>query len=58
MPPDLPRERSLVTRVEQWWVEAESAQEARELLAAGHGHHHALGECVHVELEALLDDAA
>jgi hypothetical protein len=24
-----------VTRVEQWWVEAESGEEARELLAAG-----------------------
>jgi hypothetical protein len=48
----------LVTRVEQWWVEAETAEAARELLASGHGHHHALGECVDVEIEAMLDDAA
>jgi hypothetical protein len=48
----------LVTRVEQWWVEAETAEAARELLAAGHGHHDALGERVHVEFEAMLDDAA
>jgi len=48
----------LVTRVEEWWVEAETADEARELLASGRGHHHALGECVGVEIEAMLDDAA
>jgi len=47
-----------VTRVEEWWVEAETADEARELLASGRGHHHALGECVGVEIEAMLDDAA
>ena len=27
-----------VTRVEEWCVEAESAEEARELLASGRGH--------------------
>ncbi len=48
----------LVTRIEQWWVEAETAEEARELLAAGQGHHDALGERVDVEVEAMLDDAA
>ena len=48
----------LVTRLEQWWVEAETAAEARELLAAGQGHHVALGERVHIEVEAMLDDAA
>jgi hypothetical protein len=48
----------LVTRVEQWWVEAETADQARELLAAGQGHHDAVGERVHVEFEAILDDAA
>jgi hypothetical protein len=46
----------LVTRVEQWWVEAESADEARTLLASGRGHHAALGERVHVEVEELLED--
>jgi hypothetical protein len=48
----------LVTRVEEWWVEAATAEEARELLGSGRGHRHALGECVGVEIEAMLDDAA
>ena len=34
----------LVTRAEEWCVEAESAEEARELLAAGQGHRCHLGE--------------
>jgi hypothetical protein len=44
----------LVTRAEEWWVEAETLEEAQALLAAGHGHRHALGELVHVELDALI----
>jgi hypothetical protein len=44
----------LVTRAEEWWVEAETLEEAQALLAAGKGHRHALGELVHVELDALL----
>jgi hypothetical protein len=47
----------LVTRLEEWWVEAETAEEAAALLAAGQGHHAALGERVHVELEGMPDDA-
>jgi len=43
----------LVTRVEDWWVEAESLDEAQALLAAGHGHRTAVGELVHVELDAV-----
>jgi hypothetical protein len=46
----------LVTRAEEWWVEADTAEEARALLASGRGHHAALGERVHVELEELLED--
>ena len=46
----------LVTRREEWWVEAETAEEAHALLAAGEGHHAAPGERVHVELESMLDD--
>jgi hypothetical protein len=45
-----------VTRLEEWCVEAESAQEARELLAAGQGHRCHLGDCVQAELQELLDD--
>jgi hypothetical protein len=44
----------LVTRAEEWWVEAETLEEAQALLAAGRGHRHALGEVVHVQLDALL----
>jgi hypothetical protein len=46
----------LVTRAEEWWIEAESAEEARALLASGQGHHAALGQRVHLELEELLED--
>jgi hypothetical protein len=49
--------RLLVTRAEEWPVEAETAEQAQELLASGHGHRAALGECVHVELEGMLDEA-
>ena len=44
----------LVTRAEEWWVEAESLEEAQALLAAGQGHRHAMGELMHVELDAML----
>ncbi len=47
----------LVTRAEQWWVEAETAEQAQALLASGEGHHSSLGECVDVELQGMLDDA-
>jgi hypothetical protein len=44
-----------VTRLEEWCVEAETAEEARELLGSGQGHRCHLGDCVHVEVEQLLD---
>jgi hypothetical protein len=40
-----------VTRVEEWWIEAESLEEAEALLAAGRAHRSALGELVHFELD-------
>jgi hypothetical protein len=46
----------LVTRAEEWWVQAESLEEAEALLAAGKGHRHTVGELVHVELDAVLAD--
>jgi len=49
--------RLLVTRAEDWWVEAHSAEEAEALLASGQGHHAALGERLHVELEEMIDSA-
>jgi hypothetical protein len=43
----------LVTRAEEWCVEAESVEEARELLAAGLGHRCHLGDRLHFEVEGL-----
>jgi hypothetical protein len=40
-----------VTRVEDWCVEAESATEARALLAKGEGERFRLGDCVHLEIQ-------
>lgn len=48
--------KMLVTRLEEWCVEAASAEEARELLAAGSGHRCTPGESLQVEFEHLLDD--
>jgi hypothetical protein len=39
-------------------VEAESAEEARALLASGEGHRCNLGDRINVELDQVLDDAA
>ena len=47
----------LVTRAEEWWVEAETAEEAQALLASGQGHHAALGERIHVELEEMVEES-
>ena len=47
--------RMLVTRVEEWCVEAETAEQARALLVSGAGHRSTPGESVHIELESLLD---
>jgi hypothetical protein len=48
----------LVTRVEQWWVEAASAEEAQELFTSGQGHNASMGERVHIELGMMSEDAA
>jgi len=47
----------LVTRAEQWWVEAENVAEAQTLLASGQGHHCEGGERVYFELDTMLDEA-
>jgi hypothetical protein len=44
-----------VTRVEEWFVEAETAEEARELLSSGEGHRCGIGECVHAEVEQIAE---
>jgi hypothetical protein len=46
----------VVTRVEEWCVEAESAEEARMLLASGAGHRCTPGESIQVEFEQLIDE--
>ena len=46
-----------VTRLEEWCVDAETAEEARALLAAGQGHRCNLGDCLNVQLEAMEDAA-
>ena len=43
----------LVTRAEEWCVDAESPEQARELLAAGLGHRCHLGERVQFEVESV-----
>ena len=48
--------RMLVTRAEEWCVEAETEEQARELLAAGAGHRCTPGESIQVEIDSLLDD--
>jgi hypothetical protein len=47
----------VVTRTEEWYVEAESAAEARALLAVGAGHRCHVGDCLHVEVDELFDEA-
>jgi hypothetical protein len=41
----------LVTRTEEWCVEAETPEEARALLASGQGHVCQIGDCVYVDVE-------
>jgi hypothetical protein len=43
----------LVMRTEEWCVEAETAEEARKLLASGQGHRCNLGDCLSVEIERI-----
>jgi hypothetical protein len=45
----------VVTRLEEWFVEAQSAEEARALFAAGAGHRATSGERVHVEVERMFE---
>jgi hypothetical protein len=42
-----------VTRVEEWFVDAESAEEARQLLTAGEGHRSRIGECLNLDIERV-----
>jgi hypothetical protein len=42
-----------VTRVEEWCVETDSVEQARELLAGGSGYRCHLGDCVNIEVERV-----
>ena len=44
-----------VTRVEEWCVEAEDANAARAMLAAGAGERRRIGDCVQLEIEDLSE---
>lgn len=44
-----------VTRIEDWCVEAETEQQAREMLAGRQGERLAIGDCVYLEVAALSD---
>jgi len=44
----------LVTRTEEWCVEASSPEEAQALLEAGEGHRCSAGEVCFVELSEIL----
>ena len=46
----------LVTRAEEWWIEAESLEEAEALLVAGRGHRATPGELIHAELDVVITD--
>lgn len=46
----------VVTRTEEWCVDAESPEEARALFAAGEGHRCHIGDPVHVEVHTILDN--
>ena len=45
----------LVTRAEEWCVEAETAEEARARLLAGEGERCHLGNCLYTEIQQLND---
>jgi hypothetical protein len=46
----------VVTRAEEWCVDAGSPEEAMALLAAGQGHRCHLGEVLDIDLERMLDE--
>ena len=46
----------IVTRIEEWCVEAETAEQARELLTAGDGHRCHIGDRIHAEIQNVRDD--
>jgi len=54
--PRLFHARMLVTRLEEWCVEAQSVEQARALLTAGAGHRCTPGESIQVEVDSVFDE--
>jgi hypothetical protein len=54
--PRLFHARMVVTRVEEWCVEASTPAEAEALLAAGAGHRCTPGESIQVEFDRLIEE--
>jgi hypothetical protein len=46
----------VVTRAEEWCVDASIPEEAMALLASGQGHRCQLGEVLDVDFERMLDE--
>jgi hypothetical protein len=44
-----------VTRVEEWFVEADSEEAARALLENGGGHRVGVGECMNFEIDRVAE---
>lgn len=44
-----------VTRIEEWCVDATTAEEAQTLLEAGQGHRCTVGDRLHVDFQGVLD---
>jgi hypothetical protein len=44
-----------VTRIEDWCVTAETAEEARALLANGEGMRCRIGDCIHLEIHDVSE---
>lgn len=44
-----------VTRIEEWCVDAETAEEAQAMFAAGQGHRCTPGDCVQWEIVRIED---
>jgi hypothetical protein len=46
----------VVTRIEEWCVEADTAEDARDLLSAGNGHRCHIGDLVQAEIQNVIDE--
>jgi hypothetical protein len=47
-----------VTRIEEWSIEAESVEEARQLLNDGQGERSHVGHCIHCEVASIEEERA